>query len=61
MISRKQRSMIRHADRILKSTKVIPSRQVGCGYCKHEIGCPDRDPKVNKAKAGCPRWQHWME
>jgi hypothetical protein len=32
--------------------------QIGCGYCAHETGCSDRDPKVNKAKQGCQRFLH---
>ena len=32
--------------------------QIGCGYCKHELTCPDRDPKINKAKLGCERFIH---
>ena len=33
--------------------------QIGCGYCKHELTCKIRDPRVNKAKQGCPDWQHF--
>lgn len=35
--------------------------QIGCGYCVHEKTCTIRDPKVNKAKAGCKNWLHWQD
>jgi type I restriction-modification system DNA methylase subunit len=34
------------------------SKQIGCGYCMNEKECSIRDPKVNKAKQGCPEWKH---
>lgn len=37
------------------------SDQIGCGYCANEDGCKIRDPKVNKAKQGCPDWRHWED
>tara|TARA_R110000772_G_scaffold268031_1_gene393908 strand:+ start:86 stop:247 length:162 start_codon:yes stop_codon:yes gene_type:complete len=35
--------------------------QIGCGYCANEKGCTMRDPKINKAKLGCEKWQHWKD
>jgi len=35
--------------------------QIGCGYCTHEMTCEKRDPKINKAKLGCPDWLHWED
>lgn len=35
--------------------------QIGCGYCVHEKTCKKRDPKINKAKQGCPDWLHWTK
>ena len=35
--------------------------QIGCGYCYYEIGCKERDPKINKAKLGCKKWVHYKE
>lgn len=32
--------------------------QIGCGYCIHEKACEIREPRVNKAKQGCPDWKH---
>ena len=34
--------------------------QIGCGYCEHEVTCKDHDPKVNKAKLGCKKWNHYL-
>ena len=33
--------------------------QIGCGWCSHEKTCTDRDPKINKAKQGCLRFNHY--
>lgn len=40
-----------------RNTTLIDS-QIGCGYCKHEETCKERDPKVNKAKLGCKQFIH---
>lgn len=32
--------------------------QIGCGYCKEELTCKERDPKINKAKLGCKKFKH---
>lgn len=37
------------------------NNQIGCGYCHLELTCKIRDPKVNKAKQGCPDWLHWEQ
>ena len=36
-------------------------KQIGCGYCNKEKWCDKRDPKVNKAKEGCPDFKHWAK
>jgi hypothetical protein len=41
-----------------KAYSKMIKEQIGCGYCKHEKQCPDHDPKVNKAKAGCLHFKH---
>lgn len=35
--------------------------QIGCGYCKLEETCEIRDPKINKAKLGCPHFKHFSD
>ena len=35
------------------------SNQIGCGYCALEKTCKDRNPLINKARAGCKRFNHW--
>jgi len=42
-----------------KSSYAIKENQVGCGYCANEKTCAIRDSKVNKAKLGCPDWNHF--
>jgi len=32
---------------------------VGCGYCLYEKQCKIHDPKVNKARCGCPGFRHF--
>jgi choline dehydrogenase-like flavoprotein len=44
--------------------KIIPDyskteNQIGCGYCAYELTCKERDPKINKAKAGCKKFIHY--
>jgi hypothetical protein len=35
--------------------------QIGCGWCAFEKECPDRDPKINKAKMGCTKFKHYSK
>lgn len=32
---------------------------IGCGYCFYEKECHIHDPKINKAKCGCPGFRHF--
>lgn len=38
----------------------VLKNQIGCGYCINEVGCPKRDPKINKAKQGCKEYEHHL-
>ena len=46
---------------IEETRKILINPQIGCGYCKYEKTCPDRDIFVNKAKLGCKRFIHHEE
>ena len=35
--------------------------QIGCGWCYCENHCPIHDSKINKAKLGCPVFEHYLQ
>lgn len=35
--------------------------QIGCGYCKYESICKIRNPKINSAKLGCIKFEHFSK
>lgn len=48
-------------DAVKKGRVGLIDEQIGCGYCKHEESCKDRNPKVNKARQGCKRFKHYTK
>lgn len=51
------KSLLYNGDEAPDYSKV--ENQIGCGYCFHEKNCNIRDPKINKAKAGCKLFVHY--
>lgn len=53
--------MKKKTDFKIKHVSFSKESQIGCGYCTYEKTCPDYDPKINKAKDGCPRFLHFLD
>lgn len=41
-----------------KIDKVLIKNQIGCGYCSFEKICPIKTSDKNRAKLGCPIFEH---
>lgn len=50
--------MKKHFDTATEVIHKHAKSQLGCGYCKLELTCKIRDPKINKAKIGCKDFTH---
>lgn len=37
----------------------LAKTQIGCGYCSNTNDCAKYDPKINNAKLGCDRYEHY--